>query len=268
MSTLPSERIHTTAVIGPEVELAADVVVGPFAVLEGKIKVGPGCVIDQGARLVGTVTLGKNNRVGAYVVLGEKPQHLKYADEPTSLEIGDNNIFREFVTVHRGTTHSWKTRIGNSNFFMSTSHIAHDCIVANNCTLANGALLAGHCILEDNAILSGHAAIHQFCKIGRLAMLAGMSSSSKDIPPFMIAHGFNCIRGVNVIGLRRAGVPTATIDAVRRAYFLLFKLNLSLTEAIDRMLDELGTIPEIQELVTFIRSASRGIMQREYKEAA
>jgi UDP-N-acetylglucosamine acyltransferase len=268
MSTVPLERIHPTAIISPKVELADDTVVGPFAVLEGTITVGPGCRIDQGARIVGTVTLGKNNRVGAYVVLGEKPQHIKYADEPTRVEIGDNNTFREFVTVHRGTTHSWTTRIGNNNYFMATSHVAHDCILGNNCMLANSALLAGHCILEDNVLMSGHSAMHQFCRVGRLAMIAGLSGSARDVPPFMIVQGISTMRGVNVIGMRRAGIPTASVDAVRRAYFLLYKLNLSQSEALDRMLAEHGDVPEIQELVGFIRGAGRGIMQREYREAA
>lgn len=268
MSTVRSERIHPTAIVGPNVELADDVTVGPFVVLDGDIQVGPGCAIDQGARLVGTVTLGANNKVGAYVVLGEKPQHLKYADEPTRVEIGDNNIFREFVTVHRGTTASWKTRIGNGNFFMSTAHVAHDCVIGNNCTFANASLLAGHCVLEDNCVLSGHTGLHQFCKMGRLAMLAGLSGSSRDIPPFMIAQGTNCIRGVNVVGMRRNGITTGSIDAVRRAYYLLYKQNLPLAVATDRMLHEVGDVPEIQELVTFLHNTGRGIMQREYKEAA
>jgi UDP-N-acetylglucosamine acyltransferase len=268
MSTVPSERIHPTAILGPDVELADDTVVGPYAVLDGKIKVGPGCIIDQGARLIGTITLGKNNRIGAYSVVGEKPQHLKYADEPTSVEMGDNNIIREFVTIHRGTTHSWRTRIGNGNFFMATSHVAHDCIVGNNCVFANGALLAGHCTVADNVVLSGHAALHQFCKIGRIGMISGVSASSKDVPPFLIVQGFNNILGVNVVGMRRAGVPTPHIDAVRRAYFLMFKMGLTVTQGADRMLAEHGDIPEVQELANFIRSAGRGIMLREFKDAA
>lgn len=267
-TTVPSERIHSTAIVGPDVELSDDTVIGPFAVLDGAIRIGPGCTISQGVRMVGTVNLGKNNQVGAYTVIGEKPQHLKYADEPTSVEIGDNNIFREFVTIHRGTTHSWKTRVGNNGFYMATSHIAHDCVVGNNVVMANGALLAGHCTVADNVIFSGHAALHQFCKIGRIAMISGVSASSKDVPPFMIVQGFNNILGVNVVGMRRAGVPATHIDAVRRAYFLMFKMGLSVTGGADRMVDELGHIPEVLELAAFIRSAGRGIMLREFRDAA
>jgi UDP-N-acetylglucosamine acyltransferase len=268
MSNVSEPRIHPTAIIGPEVRLCDDTIVGPGAVLDGPITVGPGCTIGQGARISGIVRLGANNQIFPYVVLGEKPQHLKYVDEPTSVEIGDNNIFREFVTVHRGTTHSYRTVIGNNNFFMATSHVAHDCVVGNYCMLANGALLAGHCSIADNVVLSGHSALHQFCKIGRIGMLSGISGSSKDIPPFMIVQGFNSILGVNVVGMRRAGIPAPHIDAVRRAYFLLFKLGLTVSQGADRMIEEFGHVPEVQELVTFIRGSSRGIMLREYRDAA
>lgn len=268
MSTVPLQRVHPTAVIGPDVELSEDTTVGPFAVLDGRITVGPGCTIGQGARLVGDVTLGSNNQVFAYAVLGEKPQHQKYADEPTRVEIGDNNVFREFVTIHRGTTHSWKTVIGCNNFFMAMSHVAHDCVVGNNCMLANGGLLAGHCTIGDNVVLSGHSALHQFCKMGRVSMLSGVSGSSKDVPPFMIVQGINKILGVNVVGMRRAGIPSPHIDAVRRAYFLLFKLGLTVSQGIDRMLAEVGHIPEVRELADFIGSANRGITLHEFRDAA
>ncbi len=268
MSTASAQRIHPTALLGPNVELAEDVVVGPYALLEGRIIIGPGCTIGQGARLVGNITLGKNNQVFAYAILGEKPQHMKYADEPTGVEIGEGNVFREFVTVHRGTAATGKTIIGDNNYFMATSHIAHDCVVGNNCMLANAALLAGHCSIADNVVLSGHSALHQFCKMGRIAMLSGVSGSSKDVPPFMIVQGINKILGVNVVGMRRAGIPTAHIDAVRRAYFLLFKLGLTVSQGIERMLAEVGHIPEVRELADFISSAHRGITLHEYRAEA
>ena len=152
-----SPRIHPTAVISPEAELADDVVVGPYAVIEGKVRVGPGSVLRPHVHLIGPLTMGRNNLICTGVVLGERPQHLKYGDEPTGTEIGDDNIFREHVTVHRGTTHSWQTRIGSRNFFMVNSHVAHDCQIGNQCILANGALVGGRASLLKCA---------RFCGIG------------------------------------------------------------------------------------------------------
>jgi UDP-N-acetylglucosamine acyltransferase len=252
-------RIHPTAVISPEVELADAVEVGPYAVLEGAVKLGPGCIIRPGAHLIGPLTMGKNNKVFSHAVLGEQPQHLKYNNEPTRVEIGDNNIFREHVTVHRGTTHSWATRIGNNNFLMANSHVAHDCQLGNNCLLANGALLGGHCVLEDNVMLSGNSAIHQFVRIGRLALVSGLSGSTKDIPPFIIQQRINCCVGVNVVGMRRLGIATSHIDAVRRAYHILYREQRVLPSALAQIERELGELPEVVEMLTFIRASTRGI---------
>jgi UDP-N-acetylglucosamine acyltransferase len=150
--------------------------------------------------------MGHGNAVFSGAILGEQPQHTKYAGEPTRLEIGDGNIFREHVTLHRGTTATGKTSIGNHNFFMAGSHVAHDCEVGDHCIIANGALVAGHCVLEDGVCLSGNVAIHQFVRVGRLALMSGLSATGKDIPPFMIHQRINTVCGVNVIGMRRAGI--------------------------------------------------------------
>src|SRR5262245_32293500 len=179
-------RIHATAVIAREAELADDVEVGAHAIIEGKVNIGPQCVIRPGAFLYGPLTMGQANTVYSGAVLGETPQHLKYQGEPTSLEIGDGNVFREFVTVHRGTTHRMTTVIGNHNYFMVNAHVGHDCIVGNRNILANGALVAGHCVLADHVFLSGNSAVHQFVRVGRLALLSGCSISTKDIPPFVM----------------------------------------------------------------------------------
>src|SRR5262249_6971786 len=179
MASGQSERIPPTAIISSEAELADDAVIGPYAVLEGAVRLGAGCVVRPYVHLCGPLTMGQGNQVYSGAVLGERPQHLKYNDEPTRLEIGDNNVFREHVTVHRGTNHSWATRIGSNNYFMAHCHIAHDCQVGNQCIFANGALLAGHCTIEDNVYLSGNCAIHQFVRVGRLALLSGCSISTK-----------------------------------------------------------------------------------------
>lgn len=259
MADTRSPRIHPTAQISSEAELADDVQVGPFVVIEGRVKLGPGCVLRPHAVLVGPLTLGRDNQVYSGAVLGERPQHLKYNDEPTGVEIGDGNIFREHVTVHRGTTHSWMTRIGNNNYFMAHCHVAHDCQIGNGCILANGALLAGHCVLEDKVYLSGNCAIHQFCRIGRLALLSGVSATTKDIPPFIIHQGINHAVGVNVVGMRRSGMTAAQIDGVRRAYYLLYRAGLTLPNALAQAEQELGHVDAVAEMLAFIRQSTRGI---------
>jgi UDP-N-acetylglucosamine acyltransferase len=252
-------RIHATAIVSPEAELADNVVVGAHVVIEGKVRIGPDCVLRPGALLCGPITMGRGNVVFSGAVLGERPQHLKYNDEPTGLEIGDHNIFREHVTVHRGTAHSRLTRIGSHNFFMVNSHVGHDCTIGNHCILTNGALVAGHCTLEDNVYLSGNCGVHQFVRVGRLAMLGGCSGTTKDIPPFVVQQYIDTVVGVNVIGMRRAGMSHAQINAVREAYRILFREGLPLPAAMAKIEKELGTVDVVQEMLTFLSKCTRGI---------
>jgi UDP-N-acetylglucosamine acyltransferase len=259
MPIRPSARVHPTAVVSAEADLADDVEVGPFVVIEGPVRLGTGCVVRPHAHLIGPLTMGRGNKVYSGAVLGERPQHLRYNDEPTGVEVGDDNVFREHVTVHRGTSQSWKTVIGNRNFFMAGAHVAHDCRVGNNCILANGALLGGHCHVEDGVFLSGNSAVHQFVRVGRLALLGGASGSSKDIPPFAIQQYINILCGVNVIGMRRAGMSGAQIDAVRRAYHVIFRQGLTMPNALARTERELGSVDVVRELVDFIRRSTRGV---------
>lgn len=261
-SAEPPVRIHPTAVISPEAELADDVRVGPHAVIEGRVRIGPGCVLGPHTYLVGPLTMGHDNIVHAGVVLGDRPQHLRYNEEPTGLEIGDHNIFREHVTVHRATSQSWTTRIGSHNFFMVNAHVAHDCQVGSRCIFANGALLGGHCLIEDYVYLSGNCAVHQFMRIGRMALLSGCSTTTKDIPPFMIQNGINTVVGVNVVGMRRAGMTPEEIQQVRLAYRLLYREALALPTALARIEQELGASDAVAELLLFIRSSTRGIILR------
>ena len=256
MPSAPSPRIHPSAVISAEAELADDVVVGPLVVIEGKVRVGPGCVLRPHAQLIGPLTLGENNIVYGNAVIGERPQHSKYAGEPTSVEIGDDNIFREGVTIHRATTHSWVTRIGSHNFFMANSHLVHDCQVGNRCIFANGALVGGHCVLGDGAYLSGNAAVHQFVRIGRLALLSGCSTTTKDIPPFVIQQGRNAVVGVNVVGMRRAGIPADEIRDVRIAFHFLFRSGLTTPHALERIEQEVTIGPAVAEIINFLHQPS------------
>lgn len=259
MSFPSSCVIHPSAVISPEVQLGENVQVGALAVIEGPVKIGDGCVIRPGAYLYGPLTMGQDNLVHSGAILGERPQHLRYNDEPTSLEIGDRNIFREHVTIHRGTTFSMKTVIGSDNFFMVNSHVAHDCVIGNRCILANGALLGGHVVLSDNVILSGNSAVHQFVRVGRLAMLAGCSATQKDIPPFIIQIGLDNVGGINVVGMKRAGMSRDQINAVRASFKMLFREGLVLPAAMAKMEREFGDIDAVQEMLTFLRGCTRGI---------
>jgi len=254
-----SARIHPSAIISPEAEIADNVEVGPHAVLEGKVRIGPGCVLRPGVFLVGPLTMGQGNSVFSGAVLGEKPQHLRYNNEPTSLEIGDGNVFREGVTIHRGTSHHMKTVIGNNNYFMANCHVGHDCVIGNNIILANGALVAGHCVIGDNVFLSGNCALHQFARIGRLALLSACAISTKDIPPFIMQQGVDNVVGLNLVGMRRAGLTPMQINSVRQAFRILFREGNPLAVAIARIDNEFGHVDCVQELLTFLRQPGRGI---------
>ena len=206
-----SDLIHPTAVIDPEATIAPDVQIGPYAVIEGPVQIGPGCVIEAHACLCGPLVMGRDNFVGHGAVLGKGPQHKGYRGEPTGLEIGDDNIFREFVTIHRGTMQgNGVTMVGNRNMFMVGSHLGHDVRVGNGCTVVNNALVAGHVTLDDECILSGNTAVQQRVRVGRLAMLGGTGGTTKDIPPFILQQGYNCVTGLNIVGLRRAGFSRRT----------------------------------------------------------
>jgi UDP-N-acetylglucosamine acyltransferase len=260
MSLAVSELIHPTAVIGPEAEIAADVQIGPYAILDGPVCVGPGCVIEGHACLCGPMMMGRDNVVGYGAVLGKSPQHRGYRGASTMLRIGDGNVFREHVTIHRGTVDGGgETRIGSGNFFMIGSHVGHDARVGNGCTLVNYALVAGHVQLQDQCILSAHTAVQQRVRIGRLAMLGGLGASSRDIPPFVLQQGYNCVTGLNIVGLRRAGFSSETIAALRASFRILYKEGRTQGAALDRIETDYGAIPEVIEFVTFIRQSTVGI---------
>jgi len=260
MTLTMSELIHPTAIIDPEAEIAPDVQIGPYSIIEGPVQIGPGCVIEAHVALSGPLKMGRDNFVGHGAVLGKGPQHKEYRGEPTWLRIGDGNIFREQVTVHRGTPQGGgETRVGDRNLFMVGSHLGHDCQVGDGCTLINGALAAGHVVLQDQCILSGHSAIQQRVKIGRLAMIGGLGSTTKDVPPFLLHQGYNCTSHLNLVGLRRAGFSTETINALREAFRILYREGRTLRNALDRIESDLGQWPEVVEFTTFIRESPLGI---------
>lgn len=256
---MAAAQIHRSAEVSPDAELGDRVQIGANVVIEGEVVLGADCVIRPGASLFGPLTMGRGNVVYTGAVLGESPQHLQYKNEPTSVEIGDGNTFREHVTVHRGTAHSKKTVIGNHNYLMVNSHVGHDSTVGDRCILVNGSLVGGHCQLGDNVYLSGNCAVHQFVRIGRLAMLSGCATTMKDMPPFVIQQGVDNVVGLNLIGMRRSGMPTAEINAVRRAFPIVFREGNVLSRAIELLEQQLGASSAVQEMIAFFKSTSKGI---------
>ena len=258
---MTAARIHPTAIISPDAEIAEDVEIGAFAIIGEGCTIGAGCIIAPRATLERNVTLGDSVKVGIGSILGGAPQDLKYAGEETSVEIGDGTVIREYVTVNRGTSHSFKTTVGNNCLLMSYVHIAHDCRLGNNVILSNVVQLAGHVTIEDRAILSGLSAVHQFARIGHHSFIGGMSRVSKDIPPFLKAVG-NPVKlyGLNTIGLQRSGIDEGTIRELKRAYRLLFRSDLNVTQAIERAQTEIEPLPEVLELIRFVEASERGVV--------
>jgi UDP-N-acetylglucosamine acyltransferase len=260
MAIAYADLIHPTAVIDSDAIIAPDVQIGPYVVIEGLVRIGPGCTIEAHSCLSGPLVMGSENFVGHGAVLGKSPQHRGYRNEPTTLEIGDNNVFREFVTIHRGTVQgNGITSIGHRNMFMVGSHVGHDAEVGNDCTVVNNALVAGHVCLGDECILSGHTAVQQRVRVGRLAMLAGFGATSKDIPPFILQQGYNCVTGLNLVGLRRAGFSASTIEALRQVFRILYREGMPLSPALERIEANHGDVAEVKEIVTFIRQSKIGI---------
>jgi UDP-N-acetylglucosamine acyltransferase len=260
MALLTSELIHPSAVIDSDAQLAEDVQVGPYAIIEGHVEIGPGCVIESHACLNGPLIMGSDNFVGHGAVLGKSPQHRGYNGEATMVRIGDRNVFREFATVHRGTLQgTGVTVIGDDNLFMIGSHLGHDVEVGNGCTVVNNALVAGHVTLHDGCVLSGHTAVQQRVRVGRLAMLGGMGATSKDIPPFILQQGQNCVTGLNVIGLRRSGCGSEAIHALRQCFRIFYREGRSQSAALERIESDLGMISEVAEFLNFVRESKIGI---------
>lgn len=257
MSEPPS--VHPTSVVGAQVELGSGVVVGPFCFVEGKIKIGERTRLISHVTLFGDTTVGADNVLHPNVVIGDEPQDIAYTGGPRAVTVGNNNIFREGVTVHRGSEHGEVTIIGDGNFFMQNSHVAHDCRIGDSTIIAGGALIAGWAEVGDRAVVSGNCVIHQFVRIGRLAMLRGLSRTSRDIPPFCVMDGTHTLRGINVVGLRRAGFSAATIAALRRAFAHLFGRRQNLKLALQRLTAEQLAEPAVSEMVEFIRCSSRGV---------
>jgi len=257
MNIHPTATVHPTAIIGSQAALGSHVQVGPYAVIEDEVVIGAGCEIGAHAVIKKFTSLGARNRVFEHAVLGGEPQDVKFKGESSRLVIGDDNLIREFCTLHRACGEGEVTSIGSRNFLMVGVHIAHNCVVGDENVLANDVALAGHILIEDHVFLSNNVGAHQFVRFGRHAMVGGKSKIVQDVLPFFITDGNPArVRGVNSVGLRRAGFSTETRQALKEAYRQLFRSDLRLDAALNR----LEQIPDenVTHLVNFIRESKRG----------
>ncbi len=251
--------VHPTAVIDPKADLHETVGVGPYAVIEAGVVVGSDCNIGPHVHLTGQTTMGRGNQIHTGAVIGGAPQDLKYDGVPTKLRIGDENIFREHVTVHRANTPDEDTIIGSGNFFMAHSHIGHNSAVGDHNTFANGALIAGHVQIADHAFIAGNCLVHQFVRIGTLALMQGGAAISKDLAPYTIAaHGLNGICGLNTVGLRRAGYTSDQRQALKGIYRKLFLDGKNIIEVVEAALMD-SPDDQARTMLEFIAASKRGV---------
>ncbi len=253
--------IHKTAIVHRKAQLVEDVEVGPYTIIGENVKIGRGTSIGPHVVIQGWTEIGEENQIFQFASIGAPPQHVRYRGERTRLKIGNRNIIREFVTMNLGTEGGEGiTTLGDNNFFMAYSHLAHDCQVGNNTLFANSSALAGHVIVEDFAILGGLVAVHQFVRIGSLAMIGGGSMVPKDVPPYTLAVGDRArLYGLNLVGLKRQEFPDELIFKLKRAYKIIFNSRLKLSEAVKMVRESFGDTPEVNNFINFIENSKRGI---------
>lgn len=251
--------IDPSARIAPEVDLAPDVEVGPGVIIEGPSRIGPGTRILAHAYIGPYTTIGMSNLIGFGAVIGYEPQDYAFKGEESYTVIGDGNLIREYVTIHRGTKPGSATRVGNHNFLMALSHLAHNVVLGDQVIVVNGALVGGYVEVADRAYISGNCVIHQFCRIGTLAMMRGGSRTSRDVPPFSIMDWEHTVRGLNLVGLSRAGFTPEQIRPLRQAFRILFGQRGNLSLALKRVKQEVPPTPEVHHLLEFIESSQRGV---------
>jgi UDP-N-acetylglucosamine acyltransferase len=255
-------QIHPSAFVDPAAELADGVSVGAFAVIEAGVRVGPDCLINHHAVLQSGVSLGSRNQVSPYCILGGPPQDLGYRGEPTRLEIGDDNQFREFTSLHRGTpAGGGLTRVGSHNLIMANAHVAHDCRVGDNVVIANAVSLAGHCQVGDHAVIGGITGLHQHARIGTGAMVGALSRLSKDVPPFSTTAGCDQVKvyGINKVGLRRRGIAQEALRALEHAYRVFQDVRLNFSQALQALEELAPTADQVRVLIEFIKNSERGV---------
>ena len=255
-------QIHPTAIVDPDAELGGGTIVGPYCVIGANVTLSVDCWLQHHVTLCGPMRAGARNKFYAYCSIGQQTQDLKYQGEPTYLEIGDENAFREFVTVNRSTLSDGKTRIGSRGSFLAYSHIGHDCNVGDDVVFSNNGTLAGHVQVGNHAVMGGLTAVHQFCRIGRFAITGGCSKIVQDVPPFMIADGNPAeVRGINLVGLERKNFPAESVKLIKEAFRLIYRAKLNTRQAIEEIRKELPETPEIAELIAFVEKSERGIIR-------
>ncbi len=262
--------IHPTTVISPDAELHPSVIVGPFCLIEAGVKIGAGSIVSSHVRIAGITVLGENNVIDSFVSLGGAPQDIGYKEEATELIIGNNNLIREYASIHRGTIKGGgKTVLGNDNMIMAYSHIGHDCMIGDHVIVVNAAQISGHAEVGDYATVGGLSGIHQFSRIGRLAFIGGGAAVSKDVPPFAMVtgeRGLMRISGLNKVGLRRNGMSRDTISKIEAAFRILFySPELLHNEALEKVERDLSGCEAVDELLSFIRNSKRGVVKRTKK---
>lgn len=253
-------NIHPTAIVSKKAELAGDIEVGAFSIVGDFVRIGRGCKIGSHCLVEGNTSIGDNCRIFSGAVIGSQPQDLKYKGEKSFLEIGNNNIIREYCTFNIGTGEGGKTVVGNDNLFMAYSHVAHDCKVGNDCVLANNGTLAGHVTIDDGAVVGGLVAIHQFVRMGTLSIVGGCSKVVQDIPPYSTCDGHPArVYGLNLVGLRRHKFSRESIAQLNQAFKILFNSGLAPKHALDKIKEQLKPSREISILTDFVKSSQRGI---------
>ncbi len=253
--------IHPTAIVSPKAHIAANVSIGPYSIVAENVKIGAGTTIGPHTVIDPFVEIGSNCQIYQYAAIGAPPQSLKFKGEESHVIIGSGCIIREFVTIHRGTQFGGGyTRIGENCFLMAYTHIAHDCVVGKQVVMANNATLAGHITIGDHATIGGLVAIHQFVRVGEYAFVGGKSAVVKDIPPYVIAAGDRArLHGLNQVGLKRHGFSSASLAELKKTYRLIFRIGLTLNEAIERVVAEVEPVPEVKNFIAFIKASQRGI---------
>jgi len=258
-----STRIDPRAVVAPTAKLGEGVEVGPFAIIGPDVEIGDGTIVGPHAVVTGWTKLGSHNRIFQFASIGDAPQDKKYAGEPTRVEIGDRNVFREYVTVNRGTTHDKGiTRVGSDNLFMASSHVAHDCIVGSHCVFANLATLGGHVEVDDYVILAGFTGVHQFCKIGAHAFIANNTAVTRDVPPYVMAVGHPAVpHSINATGLSRRGFTPEQVRNIKNAYRTLYRMDLPLETAMEKLREAAKSQAEIVPFVEFVARSTRSLIR-------
>lgn len=255
--------IHGTAIVSDGADIAPSAEIGPGVVIEGGVKIGPNVKIMPNAHIFKGTEIGEGTAIYTGAVIGNDPQDYGYTGGDSFTKIGKNNIIREYVTIHRGTEEGSATVIGDNNFIMVQVHIGHNTVLGNNIIIAPAALLAGRMLIEDGVFISGGVVFHQFVRIGKLAMIGGFTGVNKDVPPYVVCRGPSMIRGVNLVGLRRAKVPRESIKEIREAYKIFFKSSLTTEEALSEMRKTL-TSEEVGNFAKFIEESQRGICKYKY----